>query len=58
VSASLVGAVLLWDARSGEMIRRLGTHNGGVFGIAFLPDGETLVTASADGTLALWDAAP
>ncbi len=32
-------------------------HKGWIGGVAFNPDGETLATASADGTLKFWDAA-
>ena len=37
--------------------RSLTLHTGRVLSIGFSPDGRTLVTSSADGTVALWDVA-
>jgi serine/threonine-protein kinase len=41
------GKVRLWDFRTGELLRVLGSHNGFVFSVAFTPDGR--VAASAGG---------
>lgn len=49
-------AVLLLDAQSGEIIRRLEGHSGPITALAFTPNGEVIVSASADQTIRLWNA--
>lgn len=46
-----------WDY-SGQpgLIRLLGQHNSNVYGVAFSPDGRTLLSGSIDSQAALWDA--
>ncbi|MBP0017065.1 MAG: AAA-like domain-containing protein [Cyanobacteria bacterium SBLK] len=34
---------------------RLSGHNSGIWGVAYAPDGETIATASKDGTANLWN---
>jgi WD40 repeat protein len=46
-----------WDAATGNKLRTLAGHNGGVTAIAFAPDGKQVATASSDHTAIIWDAA-
>jgi RNA polymerase sigma factor (sigma-70 family) len=50
-------AVHLWDAWRGEKVRPLTGHDRSVIGLAFAPDGRTLVSCSWDTTLLIWDLA-
>jgi WD40 repeat protein len=47
--------VELWDVASGRERRPAGGHHRGITCLDFAPDGRTLVSGSADGTLRLWD---
>ena len=49
------GTVTVWDAEAGVEIATLWGHEGAVEAIDIAAD-ETVVTASADGTIRLWDA--
>lgn len=46
----------LWDAASGDEIRRFAGHISKVSSVAFSPDGTRLLTGSWDTTALLWDA--
>ena len=51
----LGGDVLLWNARSGKLLRSLGRHGDSVNWVAFSQDGRTLVSASrGEGTIKVW----
>jgi WD40 repeat protein/DNA-binding CsgD family transcriptional regulator len=53
-AACTSGELILWDVQEQAEIRRMQGHSRGVTGIAFSPDGQTAISASADGTAILW----
>jgi WD40 repeat protein/tetratricopeptide (TPR) repeat protein len=50
--------VKLWDATDGRELLTLAGHGGPVQGVAFRPDRPQLASASADGTVHIWDVIP
>jgi WD40 repeat protein len=55
-TGSVQGAVTLWSAK--ELKRTYGPalkHDGGIFGLEFSPDSNTLAFASADQSARFWD---
>jgi WD40 repeat protein len=44
-----------WDARSGEKLRRVGSHPDNFNGLAVSPDGRYAATSCVDGRIYLWD---
>jgi RNA polymerase sigma factor (sigma-70 family) len=49
------GVIVLFETASGKPRLRLGGHLQNVTGLAFTPDGKTLISASGDSTLLIWD---
>ena len=50
-------AVSLWDATNGVRLGVLSGHKQSIWSVAFSPDGRTLASSSADGSLRLWNVA-
>jgi WD40 repeat protein len=48
------GIVRIWDARTGQLIRRFKADISAVYGIAFMPDGKGLVSGGRKGILKYW----
>jgi len=49
------GEIILWDARTGQSIRKLNELTDIVRSVAFSPDGKILASGSDDGMIILWD---
>ncbi len=49
------GEIRVWNTHTGELIKTLTGHTGGVSSMAFSPDGKTLASGRTDGTILLWD---
>ncbi|XP_006569606.1 actin-interacting protein 1 isoform X2 [Apis mellifera] len=56
-SAGFDGKVFIYDGINSDLIGEIGSpaHQGGVYGVAWKPDGSQLLTASGDKTCKLWD---
>jgi WD40 repeat protein len=48
------GTLKLWDLRTGELLRIVVAHAEEVESVVFGPDGKTLITASRDKTVKIW----
>jgi roadblock/LC7 domain-containing protein len=57
LAAGLGQKVLLWDPTDYREPPVWTAHAGAVLGLAFTPDGQTLLTGGADGLVKLWDPA-
>ena len=49
------GMVRIWSVRTGHLMRKVKAHRECVYGLACMPDGKGLVSASWDRTLEYWD---
>ncbi|MBI3865843.1 MAG: PD40 domain-containing protein [Planctomycetia bacterium] len=47
--------IALWDASTGKLVAQLAGHRGDISSLCFSPDGQSLVSASADTTILVWD---
>ena len=47
--------IALWDAFTGKQLGRLEGHRGDIASLCFSADGRSLVSASADTTILVWD---
>ncbi|RKP03286.1 hypothetical protein CXG81DRAFT_17140 [Caulochytrium protostelioides] len=61
VSTGMDGKLFLYDGTSGDKLAELSTadnaHTGGIFSASWSPDGQFLLTGSADNTAKIWDVA-
>lgn len=55
VTASLDGAIRLWDAEAGEAQSLLGLHDAEIASVDVSPTGEIAASGSRDGALLIWD---
>lgn len=56
-SGGFDGKVFIYDGATADLVGEVGSpaHKGGVYGVAWKPDGKQLLTASGDKTCKLWD---
>jgi serine/threonine protein kinase/Flp pilus assembly protein TadD/thioredoxin-related protein len=57
LSSAYDNSVRLWDADTGQELRRLEGHKGLVPALAFSADGRQILTGGSDQTIRLWDVA-
>ncbi|KAI9360372.1 WD40-repeat-containing domain protein [Zopfochytrium polystomum] len=54
-SAGDDGAVIVWDAASGELLHRIGAYAGSVDAVVFSNKGDLVLSRGSDGIAKLWD---
>ena len=50
------GEIIIWDAKSGQILKTLKGHSKDVRSVSWSPDGRYLASGSEDNTLIMWDA--
>jgi small GTP-binding protein len=55
-SGSNDNTIRLWDAETGQLLKRLRGHSATIYSVAWSPDGRILASGSNDNTIRLWDA--
>ena len=55
ISSGESGAIRVWDAETGELVRLLPGHPERVRGLAMSPDGRLIASSSTDGSVNVWD---
>src|SRR5947208_2632797 len=55
-SASSDTRILIWDAATGAVLRKLQRHSLTVSSVAWSPDGEWLASSSTDTSICIWHA--
>jgi WD40 repeat protein len=55
-SGSHDNTVRIWDAETGQELRRLEGHRDRVYSVSWSPDGRSLATGSDDKTIRIWEA--
>ncbi|MGK7911264.1 MAG: NACHT domain-containing protein [Synechococcus sp.] len=47
--------IRIWDAYTGECLKKLSRHQGTIRALSFSPDGQQLASSGDDGRIRLWD---
>ncbi len=58
VSGGQDGLIRGWETATGKLLWTRHGHDGRIWGLTLSPDGQTLASASGDGSLKLWDPGP
>jgi WD40 repeat protein len=54
-TGSADSSIIIWDASTYQIMRRIAAHKGQVTTLDFSPDGKTLISGSTDKSLRLWN---